>query len=494
MPEQQNFTAPSYVRLIADWTPDAIKSAIYSMSQGYYQSAGNLADAILGDDRVQAAIGTRVKALLGLPLAFEPADEKKAKAVKAAEDLENDFWDIAPEQTLHQILAYGWILGTAVVQIVWQRKNGRWLPTLDVYHPSLTRYDPIKDQWLVKVGQSAKEMVIAPGDEKWFLFQPYGAKYPWTNALIRSLAIPFLMKCYAVGDWARNSEVHGGAIKQVTAPSSTTDAVLKKLVDDVKAMGSDGVIGLREGQKLELLEVTENVWQGFQGLIAWADKATSTAILGQNMTTEPTKDQVGISGAKDVRQDILESDVEVLETALHTYPLVWWALFNYADATLAPYPMWNPKPQIKGKIEEFHIRAKAVKRNEVRESLGLPPLSEEEGGEEFADVDEQSQPLRAALASGESIKKAKGLVAGQAYVDKVVDNAGKRAAAILKSDVSSIMNLIDEANDPTELKAKLTAFYEGMSEAELAELTFRASMMAHLAGRYSEVLDNEANP
>lgn len=494
-PKTTTYIEPNYYsRAVTDWNPSSIKSAISVMSSGYYSSAAMLADSILADDRVKAALGTRIMALLGLPLSFEPADEKNQKAVKASEDIKKVFWDIAPESEIYRMLAYGWILGVALVKLNWERKEGQWIPKFHVWHPSNLRYDTIKRRWLVKVDTAGREIPFEANSQEWFLFTPFGENHPWTNALIRSLSVPFLMKCYAVGDWARNSEVHGGAIKAVTVPSSTTDDPLKKIVADVQALGADGVIGLREGQKLELLEVTENVWQGFQGLIAWADKAIATSILGQNMTTEPTKDQVGVSGAKDVRQDVLESDVEVLETAFHQNALTWWALFNYGDGSLAPYPYWNARPQIKGKIEEFHIRAKAVKRNEIREGLGLPPLSKEEGGEEFVEVSPSPQPspnpgegaqglaARLPLAS-----KKDPIIEGQKYVDNLVDNAAKRAAELLKQDVANIMGIIEEATDPEDLRQKLLDYYEGMSPLELTELTTRAMVMAKLAGMYSEV-------
>jgi phage gp29-like protein len=494
----------SHSRAINDWTPASIKTALAGMSGGYYASAAGLADSILGDDRVQAALGTRIKAFLGLPLTFEPSDEKNARAVKAAQDLDLDFWNIAPEQTLYQMLSYGWLLGVALVRFNWKRVNGRWLPEFSVWHPSNVRYETKKRLWLAKVvSETGKEQEIPVENSlEWFLFTPYGADRPWTNALIRPLAIPFLMKVYAVGDWARNSEVHGGAIKAVTVPGSTSDEVLKKIVKDAQELGSDGVMGLREGQKLELLEVSENVWQGFQGLISWADKAIATSILGQNMTTEPQANQNGVTGAREVRQDILESDSETAATAIHHGALVWWSLFNYGDATLAPYPMWDTLPPPEdGKIYEYHLKVGVIRKNEVRAKLGLPPLSKKEGGEELIALQDSNPPPpplekgenkaanSAALAEkNQAEKKQNGLVAGQAYVDKVVDKAAKRAAAVLKSDVGNIMDLIDEASDPEDLRNRLLGYYQGMSPLELAELTTKAMVMAHLAGRYSEVM------
>lgn len=509
-PRTQTFIEPYYYsRAVSDWNPSSIKSAISVMSSGYFSSAAMLADSILGDGRVQAALGTRIKALIGLPLAFEAADEKNARAKKAAETLKLDFWTIAPEQTLYQMLSYGWLLGVCLTELQWQRKDARWVPQFKVWHPSNLRHDPRKREWLVKVGDTGKEMTITPGDGKWFLFTPFGEERVWTNALIRSLAIPFLMKGYAVGDWARHSEVHGGAIKHATVPASTTDSVMKQIKLDIQELGSDGVMVFREGQKLELLEATKSIWQGFEGLIGWADKEIATTILGQNMTTEPVKDQVGVTGAREVRQDVLESDAEVASTAIHDGGLGWWALFNFGDNVLAPYPVWDTSVPANVPLAEFHLKAKRfVKKNEARAKIGLPPLSAEEGGEEFVEITEPpanpnpSAPSGTspntlkrgggkgtlALASGDD---APGLLAGQQYVDNLVDKAAKRAASVLKADISNIMGIIDDAQDPDELRAKLLAYYEGMSPDELAELTQRSLIMAHLAGRYSEVADGE---
>ena len=110
-------------------------------------------------------------------------------------------------------------------------------------------------------------------------------------------------------------------------------------------MARNASIALPRGFSLKLLEATAKTWETFAAQIAACDNAAAITLLGQNLTTEVTG---GSRAAASVHEDValvkVRFDEETTSTCVHDQALSWWALYNFGDAALAPWPRWATDP------------------------------------------------------------------------------------------------------------------------------------------------------
>jgi len=517
---------PLSTRVLTNWTPQAVRSALYSLQLGKFDRAAYLFDALVGDDRASAVLSTRINGILGCPLEFEPATEKR-DAKRAAKLLEEDFWDICPENQIDALLTYGRGLGVALAELRWQRQNGRLIPSLYVWHPSHLRYEDTLDRWSVLTADG--EEVIEPGNGKWALYLPYGINFASARTLLRSLAIPWLAKSYAVSDWARHSEKLAGIIKGKTPP--VPDPLQEQeFLRDLDNLGASGIVRVPEGWDVELLSAASESHAAFEQLINWADTAMSIAVLGQNLSTEVSGGSLAAAKAHEmVRQDYKEADSESLSTFLHEQVFVHWTQLNIGNVDVTPWARYDTQPESDAKADADTLSVQAtalqtlkalnagVDMQQLLEKFDIPfdanapmpqqppprppemPPPEMPEGEPptpeppTQPTPEPPEPLQAAapltLASGDDPANAGGFVRGQLYADGVADETGKRATPVFADYVRSVTDAIEQANDYDDLRRRLTLLYSGSDPREFAELMERALILGNMAGRLAVIED-----
>lgn len=509
------------VRPVRDWTPTLIRAAEISADSGNLRQAGELCEAMLGDDRIAGCLlETRVRGLLGLPLSFEAGVGRRRKSVVRALEAEEDWWEAFPEDTLAEWMAWGILLGISVGRLGngdpsvpgWkdvERKGGnRTIPVLEVIHPSCLRYDHAKKQWFARQDDGS-EVLVTPGDGTWIVYTPYGKKRPWARGAWRSLSRWWLLKQYAELDWARYSERHGMGLFVGKAPEGANPKDRDDLASDLESVARDSALALPPGYSLELVESTANTWTTYQAQVNVANSAISIRLLGQNLSSEVT---TGSRAAAEVHErvaaSIIRADDESSSTTLHDQALVWWAEFNYGDRALAPWPKRDTRPpeDSKGQADTQKAGAEATKlwldlgapvdRKQQADRFKVPLLD----GAEFTEPVQQQPPAggfegltrrRVGLASGDAAASASGFVRGQAYTDSVAASGRDESVPALSPWIDQVISILDELEDgpdwPERLRSKLA---EHLDEGEdLQELLERAMVMAELAGRFAVLED-----
>lgn len=89
------------------------------------------------------------------------------------------------------------------------------------------------------------------------------------------------------------------------------------------------------------------------------------------------------------------------------------------------------------------------------------------------------------LRSGRLIRAASGFVQGQAYTDRIGDDAVASAPKVLADDVAAVLAAVNDAKDYDDMRKRLVKAFQGMSSAALADMTAEASILCHLAGRHA---------
>lgn len=479
-------------RQLSVWNPTRVRQALAGLQQGDFSAAGALVDAVIADDRVQAALGTRINGVLSLPLNFEAADDTP-RAAAAAETLELDWWSIADEATLAEWVSYALLLGASLAELVWDVSGERAIPRLQVWHPTNVRRKG--DDWQVRQGLD-KWVTVEPGDGKWALLTPFGQRRFGTRALLRALSIPWLSKQYAVSDWNQYSELHGSGTRIGKAPAGASADERRQFRNDLANLASDSVVVVPEGWGVELLEAKVGSGVAFEKLIAWADKATAVAVLGQNLTTDVEGGSLAAAEVHErVRYDLVQADTEVLATTLHNQVVWWWTLFNLGDAVLAPWPDWDSAPP----TDELTVATALSTRAQAlltlataQQSTGLEIDWEELAGRlNIPLLDTGRRRLASVrLASGDSVDTARGFARGQLYADRLADVTAGNGATATRPMLDRVIELVQAAGSYDELRETLLNEYANLDVDDLAELTESSLVLASLAGRLAVLGDD----
>lgn len=497
-PDNTVYREPS-TRVLQDWTPAMLRSALTLADAGTLRMAADLCEALKGDGRVRAALGQRTLGLLRLPLEFDAA-----KQVEKA--IGEDWYEAFPEHELAQLHDWGTLLGVGLGELVWKKSgSGRDIPRLKVWHPRWLRFDWPTREWMLTV-DGGSEIQVTAGDGRWILYTPGGANRPWVNGAWRAVARAWLLKTYSVGDWARYDEVHGAPQRVATAPQDASKEKRKEVAADIAEMGADTAIALPAGYDLKLVEATSRSWETFRESIGWACTEIAIAILGQNLTTEVQGGSYAAAGVHGkVAQHLVEADAETESTAIREQALSWWAQYNFGLRDLAPWPRRKTEQpeDKKATADAQRATAEAIKAlrdagldvdaEAMAEKAGVPlkPLRSgavaaiRRGDLKTFDVLTRTPTPR---PRAESPLPA-GAVEGQAYADELAAQARAAGAEALDDDLATLLANIEDATDYDDLKNRLLVLYDGMDSEAFAAVVERAHMLAELAGRYSLLKD-----
>lgn len=358
--EQRVVRGPASARVYTRWRADDLEIAEALTNGGNLQRAADLCWALLGDGRVRAALETRTKGLLKLPLDFEESGDKRSSGRVATALRDGDFAKAHSEAALCSLAMWGILLGIGLAQRVWELHGGRWLGVLRPYDARNLRWDAQGRRWMVRTAEGDVE--IRRGDRRWVLYAPScsgwpeGDERPWMYGAWRACSKPWLGKDLSWTDWQHHEEVHGSPIRtaDVDAEKPPSEPVVRDFGAVYADIGGDTALIPPAGLKLRLLEAVAATWEMFPAAIAVAAVEIVVAITGQASSTEITKGQdTGATLHKLVRQDLIDADAETLSTCLHDQSLVDYAEVNFTrehDASndrareLAPWPAWKTDP------------------------------------------------------------------------------------------------------------------------------------------------------
>jgi phage gp29-like protein len=353
-------------RSLSSWTNTSLTTARIIADGGTLSYASELVDELRADSRVAGVLPQRVNGLLGLPLTFEASGDgrRKGRAVHALE-ADEDWYAIAPEHELADLQTWGLLLGVGLAELVWSsNERGRMIPRLKVWDPRWLRYEWRTRRWLLRTDDEGEIEVILGGG-KWVLYTPYGASRPWAKGLWRALAKWWLLKSFAIDDWARHGEMHGSPIRVGLAPEGSQAKDRDDFATDLAEIGRDTSIVPPPGYKLELAEAKAKTWEQFPKQIETANAELSILLVGQNLTSEVQGGSFAAARVhENVRDDLIRFDAEALATCLREQVLTWWAEFNFGDARLAPWPNWDTKPPQPAGVQEFKSKAQKSATNE----------------------------------------------------------------------------------------------------------------------------------
>lgn len=422
--------------LTGDWTINGIRQALGAHKLGQFAASSLLIDDCFGDDRVQATLGSRTGALFGQAVTHTQARaDTNGECRTAWIEQWQGFTALRPEESAkrwaHQSVmteAKRWaiMMGFSVSELLWDTSTTPWRVKLKPWHPQYIYY-----RWDIRrfvANTTEGPVVIEPGAGKWFVHAPFGFYRGWIHGAVRAIADKWIIKQLAWRDRARYNERHGLPIIKAYVPAAG-DARQKELfVQSMSTLGQEAVVGLPQnvdetGYELELLEATDRSSESFRETIEDADRSIILTIKSQNLTTEVAEGSFAAARQHGGTEQVtLEFDDATFSQDFYEQVGRPFAAFNYGDPDMAPFSSWDVEPiedraaeakatldastaltQLKangvpvdivayckkfkipigavekstskaGQIFAYHIAGGVVTINEVRASLGLPPV------------------------------------------------------------------------------------------------------------------------
>jgi phage gp29-like protein len=335
------------------WTPQQVIASLQGHMSGIFETSGQMVDSMLGDDRVQATLGSRLSGLFGSEVRHRETRNKRVAGSRAAKECMEAwaewwpcFWD---GHALPECHAYAIFMGWMPAQLLWDTGGGLWGPYLRPWHPRFTYYNWDVRKYVAISLDGA--LPIFPGDGKWVLHAPFGESRGWVRGAVRSVSEPWLIRHYAIRDWSGFSEIHGFPIRKAIVPASSEVAERDTFQAQVSRLGSNTSILLPQGMDaknggtsydLQLLEAKDTAWEAFPGLRDHCDMAIVLAIMFQNLTTEVKGGAFAATQSHmDIRQGGIRGDNAAWRSTLYSQVIRPFALFNFGDADLACTTDWD---------------------------------------------------------------------------------------------------------------------------------------------------------
>lgn len=405
------------ISIWAEWTVQSIRNSVTQHAVGVFGNSGLLCEGMLADDRVQSATNGRTKGVTKCDVMLKPAPLPDGQSVAA--EIAEVWEEIFPEEIMEQALFWMIFVGFFLAEIIWEPriKTDRWMPRLKVWHPLTIYYDVSRRRYVAITTEGS--IYIEEDDPKWFLFTPWGQYRGWLRGAVRSVSIPWVIRQYALRDWARFSEVHGLPIKALKVPAQASSADKARFFASVRNLGAETNVMLpqqvatKEGGSganfdFGLIEAKDRAWEAFPGLRDACDSSITLAIRGTNLTTEVDGGSYAAAEShRDEDSDFAMSDRKKLATAIRQRLLRLYAFYNWGNADLAPRvrlvgptPDRLDKPSDEAKawgdvadaVDKLEGRGWPVDRPAVAKRFEIPTLEKSE-----VDSPEPTSESRASL-------------------------------------------------------------------------------------------------
>jgi phage gp29-like protein len=475
--------------------------ALRNLEHGDFAEADMLADLMTRDERIASALETRVNALTSLPVRVKPAEiSNKQAATRAAKILEKTWKNLVPKPFITQVFYNLLKTGICPLEINWNRKT--WTPEFEFWAAQHVIWDEHNQAYQI---QSRDGMLDFDSSNPTLHMLAIATDRPWMMSMVRSLAVPYLVRKFAVEDWARYSEVHGNPIPKATLPpGDEKDVARKAFKSQIATLGARTTLYTPTGNTkddpsydFELVEAMGDSTETFDRLIAVMSDSIAIRILGQNMTTSGQANQNGVTGANKVRQDLLESDANLITDLVHEHILKPWALLHFGDVELAPTLEWDAVPpedktaratalntiaDAATKLQALGVNVKPILESYDLEVGIVPPVPDPTPPPD-PNV-KPDAPVKPVKAQAFFVPEAKNdpFADGQKYADDLVRHAEK--IGLLESDLTAVLEAVASAENYDDLENRLLEVFTGMNAEDMAGKLESALVLAQMAGQH----------
>lgn len=360
-------------------TPHRLTTLLQSAAQGSHDHYLVLAEEMEERDPHYASVlGTRKRALSGLPMVVEAAsdDPEDVRIAEAVRDMVKH--PCVRQCVTHLLDALG--KGYSVCEIVWDMSGLPWVPKNIIWRdPRFFLFDQLDRETIRLRDEEDPALGLLLEPFKFITHNPQLKNgIPIRGGLARLSGWSYLFKNYTVKSWMGFMDVFGQPMRLGKYAKNHTDEDKQVLLTALANLGSDAAAMVPEGMEI-LFEQLSNVTGGqllFKNAAEWFDQQLSKAILGQTMTADQGSSLSQAQVHNDVRGDILMADSVAMTDTLNRDLIIPFVQLNFGVQKNYPrltIPVLEPEDTVAladalSKLVPLGLKVRA---QQVRDKFGL---------------------------------------------------------------------------------------------------------------------------
>ena len=284
----------------------------------------------LADEQVYSTLNQRLDAVIAVPWEVKPGGTM-LRDKQAAARLKEDLGSFDFNRVCRQML-YGIFFGYAVGEAMWTPGTQRvHLTDIKVRAPDRFRWED-GNLMLLTYKNPRGEMV--PDAKFWLLARPgEHGDTPHGPGLARWCYWPAWMRRNGLRFWAIALERFGSPIPIGKYPKGDMDS-RNALLNVLNKFALGAGIALPEGQSIDILYAMQNSGRDQGGFAQYMDAMIAKVLLGQSSTTEQGPWRCTAEVQKDVRDETVASDCNLLNESIRTSLARWLTHWNYSGAAV----------------------------------------------------------------------------------------------------------------------------------------------------------------
>ena len=285
----------------------------------------------LADEQVYSTLNQRLDAVIAVPWEVKPAGTM-LRDRQAADRLREDLEAIDFNRICRQML-YGVFFGYAVGEVMWAPGLSRVMLTdIKVRAPDRFRWED-SNKLMLRTFNNPRGTAI-PDAKFWLLARPgEHGDTPHGPGLARWCYWPAWLRRNGLKFWAVIMERFGSPIPIGTYTKGDMDS-RAALLDVLSSFSIGAGIAIPEGQKIDILHAMANSGSGHGDFTKYLDAMIAKVLLGQSSTTEQGPWRGTADVQKDVRDETIISDCNLLNESIRTSVARWWTRWNFPGAAV----------------------------------------------------------------------------------------------------------------------------------------------------------------
>lgn len=429
--------------------------------------------ALLRDDQVKAAFGQRLDAMVAKEIIVEPggtspADKKAAEFIKA--QLEAINFDAACRK-----MAHAQFYGYSVAEILWAFDGMQvGIDAIKVRKFDRFRFDGAGRLRLITKTSPKGEFM--PDRKFWVsTVETDNDDDPYGLGLAHFLYWPVYLKRNGLRFWAVALEKFGmpTAIGKHHPGASENDVA--NLLSLLSAIHGQAAVTVPEGQEIKLLEAMRSSGGDHKEFVAYLDAMIAKVIVGQTSTTDSGSWRGTANVHKDVRDEIIKADTDLLCGSFNNGPIRWLTEWNFPGAK--PPRVWRV-------LDDNEDLDNRVKRDKTIYEMGFDPDVEYINSTYGGTWTKRTTPTTANAPESPEFAETDPDAIDRAVEDELAD-----WQPMMDPVLQPIFDLVEGAASFEEISARLPEIYGDMDVSKVRETLSRLTFATEVATRAGAELD-----
>jgi len=289
-----------------------------------------LYEELLRDDQIHSTFQQRRMAITSKEWQVEAGGssaQDKAAADFIKETLDRVNWDDITDKML-----YGVFYGFAVGECLWARDGAQiTLDTIKVRKQRRFRWGSNGELLLLT---STAPQGIAMPDRKFWTFATGGdnSDNPYGMGLAHYLYWPAFFKRNGMKFWLIFLEKFGQPTVKGQYPGGWDTNKRRELLDALRSIQKDSAFIVPEGALVELVEAARSGSADYDTMYSKMDAAIAKIVLSQVMTSEAVGGQYKAEVQKDVRDEVVKGDADMIHKSASSTWIRWLTEWNFPGA------------------------------------------------------------------------------------------------------------------------------------------------------------------